>query len=338
MANSPNDKLAIAREYERIHLSDIDDAAQRGTEILMREIYTPKKDRIKKYADTLAERIDLKDPLLDITDPTQISGYIKRKYRELGVPESIINNINRELPEEYRRPYVKEEIENGDGTFAQMSDSSTEIKKLDNLRLQNEDEKLAEEEKELKAKLARVRDVRDIVHEEASERRLSLPSMRETVISTPTGEPMDTIYSNKLLEIASCFEELARKAVQFPPTPEDAARYASNADLWLEVLRPLTDLKFTKSTQGWLKTIRTYEDFGKHAAAVKEGVITPDGTKRPLTREQVGDKAPEVLDAAMKILDMEHVLADTAHWHRNYVEPPVGQRKENLNPKLSERA
>ena len=97
MPLNPNDKLATLREYERIHLKDMEDAALRGHEILMREIYSLKSERIKRFADTLAERIDLKDPMLDIDDKKQISGYIRRKYIELEVPTTIANQINKEL-------------------------------------------------------------------------------------------------------------------------------------------------------------------------------------------------------------------------------------------------
>ena len=113
---TPTDRLQVAREYEKIHLNDIEDAANRGTEILMREIYTPKQDRIKRFADTLAERIDLSDPLLDITEKKQISAYIKQKYRDLGVPESVVNHINDYLPEEFKNKALARMLVEVDGT------------------------------------------------------------------------------------------------------------------------------------------------------------------------------------------------------------------------------
>lgn len=328
----------MAREYECVHLSDIEDAATRGHEILMREIYTPKQDRIKKFADTLAERIDLKDPMLDISDKKQISAYIKGKYRELGVPESVVNNINDYLPEEYKRQYVKDEQDNGDGTFTEIRDSGSDIKKLDNLRLQEEDEKLAEEEKELRAKLARVRDVKAIVQEEASERHLSLPSMRSEVISTPKPDQADTEFSNVLIDISNTFMEVARKVIEFPPSPEDAERYAKAGRVYLSILKPLTDLKYTKDYRGWLETIKTFEEYGKHAAAVKNAIQTPAGTKRPLTREQVGDKAFEVLEGAIELYNVDPLLVALAEHHRRYKEPHIAERKVNLHDTLSERA
>ena len=129
---------------------------------------------------------------------------------------------------------------------------------------------------------------------------------------------------------------MAAKKVEL--SPEDAERYAEIAKLWYEVVEHAADVKHTKTMQGWLKTIRTYEDFGKHAAAVKEGITTISGVKRPLTREQVGDKAPEILDAAMRILDMEHLLAVIAEYHHRYVEPRIAEPKVALHDTLSEKA
>lgn len=333
----PQEKLAVLREYERQHINDIADAAQRGTEILMREIYTPKQDRIKKFADTIAERIDLHDPMLDIQEKKHISAYIKQKYRELGVPETVINHINDYLPDEYKNKALAREIEiTANGT--EIGADLPEVKKLDNLRLQTEDEKLAEEEKELKAKLARVRDVRTIIQEEASERHLSLPSMRESVVSTPKPKQRDTEFSAVLIDIANTLTEISRKVIEFPPSEEDAHRFAVAGRTYLTILKPSRDLKYTKDYRGWLETIKTFEEYGKHASATKNAIITPSGDRRPLTREQVGDKALEVLEGAIAMYNTDPLLVALADWHKTYVEPFVGQRKINLHGKLSERA
>lgn len=335
---TPQEKLAVAREYEKTHLRDIERAAEDGMEILMREVLMFKrKDHTKKYGEQLAIRIDLKDPLLDITEKSQISSYIRQKYRELQVPETIINNISGDLPDEYKNKNLAREqlvTTNGDQLIA----NTPEIKKLDNLRLQEEDEKLAEEERELRAKLARVRDVKAIVQEEASERHLSLPSMRSQVISTQKPEPQDTKFSDDLIEISNLFMGIAKKVIEFPPNPEDDRKFHKAAQVYIDILHPLTDLKFTKDHRGWLETIKTFEEYGKHAAAVKNAIQTPSGVNRPLTREQVGDRAEEVINAAIAMCNSDPIVLVLSEHHRKYKEPRIGERKVNLHETLSDKA
>lgn len=356
---NPEQKLATLREYERIHLADMEDAARRGEEILLREVYTPKKDRIRKYADTLAERIDLKDPLLDITEKKYISTYIKTKYSEYGIPHSITNHINRDLPDEYiNKDMAREQLvtTNGDQMVADLP----EVKKLDNLRLQEEDEKLAKEESELRAKLARVRDVKAIVQEEASERHLSLPSMRSQVISTPKivedpeavklVEQLAKLCADKSQQLKNEFTRVlvgeavvsllraASRTVEYPAERDDARRYINAARVYADVLDPLGDLKDTKDHKGWLETIKTFEEYGKHAAAVKNAIQTPSGVNRPLTREQVGDKALEVIEGAIAMYNTDPLLVALAEHHRKYKEPRIAERKVNLHDRLSEQA
>lgn len=335
-----NDRLAIAREYERQHLGDMIDMAQRANEVLFKEFFVPAKERIKKFADTLAERIDLKDPMLDITEKKQISAYIKQKYREHEVPEGIVHNVNNHLPDEYKnkaleREHVIEQQTNGTNF---STDSTPEIKKLDNLRLQDRDEFLEERRKKLKAEMALVNDEQAILHEEASERRLSLPSMRSQVISTPKPQAGDTEFSTALIDIANLYQEVARKVIEFPPSPQDAERYARAARTHIQILTPFTDLKYTKGPKGWLKTILDFDAWGKHAAAVKNAVQTPSGVNRPLTREQVGDKVEEVLQGAIDMIESDHLLKSLSEHHERYIEPHVAQRKVNLHDTLSEKA
>lgn len=338
-------KLQGLRNFEREHLNDMADTAVRQEQILA-ELYKPKAERIKKYAETLAERIELNDPMLDIREKTQISTYIRRKYRESGIAESTINNISRELADEYKnKAFEREQVQLGSGLIAEVNgdqmsaDIKKPVKQMDNLELQETDDMLREKEARLKAELARVRDIKEEVYGTAAERHYSLEGMKSGVISTPQPGNKDTEFSNELIELGNCIIEVGRKAIQFPPNSQDAIRYAKAVRTYITILRPLTDLKFTKGTREWLNTTRKEDIMGKHGAAVKSSARAAiTGEERALTREQVGDKKEQVLEQAIEILNSEYLLEALEDWHDRYVEPYIAQRKVDLHDTLSEKA
>jgi hypothetical protein len=66
-----------------------------------------------------------------------------------------------------------------------------------------------------------------------------------------------------------------------------------------------------------------------------------DGTvpiNRDLTREQVGDKSSIVVDSALDIIKNIPVLVGFCKWHKDWINPRVGGRKERLGPDLSDKA
>lgn len=335
---TPQEKLVILREYERLHLQDMEDMALRGDEIL-REMAKVKEEKVKKYEETIAQRIELADPMLDITDPEHISSYIRRKYREHGVQESLLGYMDGWVePEHKSQEIAVTTVDNGDGTQTVMESYEKPIDRLDSKELVEKDEWISEQQKKLKAELKRLADIQELVYSKAEETNLELPSMKDDVISTPLEESENNEFANALIKIGNNFIDIGQTAQKVKLSPEDAKAYSEATKIWLEILNSSSDLKNTKDTKQWIETMKIYEDFGKHAAAVKAGVVTINGVKRPLTREQVGDKVQEVFDAAIKILDMDHLLKTLSEYRQKYVEPRVAQRKVDLHSKLSERA
>lgn len=150
------------------------------------------------------------------------------------------------------------------------------------------------------------------------------------------------------------FEDISEKIEQYPPATEiEDKKLAAGIDAWRtliqgvnENVRPYADLKFSQSYPDWWKTLTLNRDFGKHAAAVKSKVKTLSGKYRSLTREQVGDKIPDLADKAINFkgaLELANIAFELLQegmpkWRKERVDPSVGTRKENLSPKLSESA
>lgn len=328
--------LDSLRQYEREHLADLEDTAQRAEGIL-KEVYKPKTERIQKYVETLAERIELKDPMLDIQDKTQISSYIKKKYRECGVQESVVNSLNDYIPEGFKRAYVKEEeaVDNGDGTITEIRESKPP-EKLDNSELLDRDEYLSEEEKKLKAKLALVRDEHELIYNESYNRKLQLPSQKVKQVSTPKPEAGQSLLWLSLGKGIEKLQAVRDTVYEFPPKREEDGDLAKAVDSFFAVFDGDGDTKWTKDVPEWFNVQITHEQHGKHAAAVKHGTILPDGSKRNLTREQVGDNAEDILKRAVELTESIPIIAALASWHKNNVEVRIAQRKADLSPKLSE--
>lgn len=338
------ESLDQLRKYEKDHLAEMEMGAQNEGELVLREIYKPKADRIKKYEETLKERIKQGDPMLDITEREQISTYISRKYRELGISENALRWVREILEPESKNQdkdtsWARSEEVSTNGLVSDFCGiNSANPQELDNSQLVDRDEYLSEEEKKLKAKLALVRDEHEMVYNESHNRKLQLPSQKVRQVTTQKPEAGESLL---YLSIGRGIEKL--KAVQetvyeFPPKPEQDGELSKSVDSFFAILDGDGDTKWTKDIPAWVEVQITHEQHGKHAAAVKHGIVLPDGTRRNLTREQVGDNAEEILTRAKNLLSAIPIFSALARWHSSVVEPRVAARKVELGPKLSERA
>lgn len=127
------------------------------------------------------------------------------------------------------------------------------------------------------------------------------------------------------------------------------------------LLKPMADLKWTKSPLGWLKVELDNLRYGKCAAGSVHATTTISGHERKLTREQIGDKFDEVMEMACKLVGIPYLPSDIeeqerileraiakaesieevkviSRWHERYVEPRVAQRKVDLHDTLSDKA
>lgn len=170
----------------------------------------------------------------------------------------------------------------------------------------------------------------------AEERNIELPV--HIPIGTKKDTPRETTLSDELGYLAKDILEVQKKVIEFPPSDEDAGVWKEAIHDFRQIFKGHIDEKWTKSIPEWFSVQVTNIIHGKHAAAVKHGTVLPDGTKRNLTREQVGDNAEEILTLARKLVDSFSGLAALVAWHIKYAEPKIAERKRELNPVLSDKA
>jgi hypothetical protein len=157
--------------------------------------------------------------------------------------------------------------------------------------------------------------------------------------STEKPDPAETDLSKAIDHLIQVFESVGEKVIEFPPAnKQDARRYAKAVYDFASIFEPICDEKYSKSWPDWWKIQYDNIKHGKHAAATMNYSISHKGEKRPLTREQVGDRF-EV--AYQKLVDFEAavpIVFELADYYRKWQEPRRADRKIRVAPKLSEKA
>lgn len=157
--------------------------------------------------------------------------------------------------------------------------------------------------------------------------------------STEKPNPAETDLSEAIGHMIKVFEGVREKVVEFPPAnKQDARKYAKAVYNFASIFEPICDEKYSKSWPDWWKIQYDNVKHGKHAAATMNYSISHKGAKRPLTREQVGDRF-EV--AYQKLADFEAavpIVFELAAYYRKWQEPRRADRKIRVAPKLSEKA
>lgn len=157
--------------------------------------------------------------------------------------------------------------------------------------------------------------------------------------STEKPDPAETDLSEAIGHLIQVFESVREKVIEFPPAnKQDARRYAKAVYDFASIFEPICDEKYSKSWPDWWKIQYDNVRYGKHAAATMNYSISHKGEKRPLTREQVGDRF-EV--AYQKLVDFEAavpIVFELADYYRKWQEPRRADRKIRVAPKLSEKA
>lgn len=146
------------------------------------------------------------------------------------------------------------------------------------------------------------------------------------------------LFSAELDELGATIIRAARKVEKYKPDPEMDAQFAECIKRVIKVWRGWVDEKYRKDTISWLHVAMDKQAHGKHAAATMHATILPDGTKRALTREQVGDKDELVLQQAMNVLLLQDDIAAMHSWYVNYPEKAIAKRAKGLHGRLSNSA
>lgn len=158
------------------------------------------------------------------------------------------------------------------------------------------------------------------------------------VVSAESEQSGPGLLSNALFRYSDIIKRAGLKAEKYQASPELDAKFADCIDNMILVWRGWVDEKYRKDTISWLHVAMDKSAHGKHAAATMHATILPDGTKRALTREQVGDKDELVLQQAMNILAMQDDLAAMHSWYVNYPERAIAKRAKRLHKRLSNSA
>lgn len=178
-----------------------------------------------------------------------------------------------------------------------------------------------------------------IEHHIAIDPELVNSSMYEEQISTRVpGESGPSEFSREVHAYADDWHKVGEKIEKFKPSEEDSRKWAASIRFMRQIIKPWTDEKWAEDSFGWFRIQLTNIAHGKHAAAKMNEIIVREGVKRALTREQVGDAMERVI---MQNLKYNQALEDWCScnlWYEKLIRPPIGGRRDELGPRLSEKS
>lgn len=347
MVLDAREELTALQQWEREHLADMEDLIRRTGDLVI-ELWAVKKPQIIEYAEKVWRMVGLGADI-GVDEKNQVSIYTRGKYKEHGANDRELRYVSEILsPLGYTRGYDKDdefpEFDNlrmsndGQSTTAELP-SVEKIIKSDNSTLDDQYQREVEYKKALQAKVKAVADRLSIYETEGEKRHLRFSQYhKEQPVTTGKGDPRETDSWVALGEHIETLQGVREKLYEYPPEKEEDETIASAIRDYNAVFKPFNDLKYSKSFPEWIQVQLTNEAKGKHASAVLHATVLPDGSKRPMTREQCGDSAEDILEKSYKALMAIPIIGHLAKWHRRELEPKVAQRKVDLSPKLSERA
>lgn len=175
--------------------------------------------------------------------------------------------------------------------------------------------------------------------DEFDSKKIQKPSTGSISVERP-GQPKITELYNAIEKLIDKLGQVKKNFYEFSSdiSEREAAEYAQGIDTLTQFFDPFADLKWSKTWSDWFGIEIQRVNQGKHAAAVKAFTMTHKGAKRPLTREQVGDKSVKVVEYAKKIVDHLPWAISLGLFYRKHMEPRIADRKARLGPILSEKA
>lgn len=156
--------------------------------------------------------------------------------------------------------------------------------------------------------------------------------------SATSDESGPSEFSKALKEYSNVIYRAHQKVEKYKPPVHLDKRFAKAIQEMILVWRPWVDEKFRKDSFSWLHVAMDECAHGKHAAATIHSTVLPDGTKRALTREQVGDKKEMINQQAMRILSVWKDLVSMHRWNYELQEKAIALRAKKLHRRLSNSA
>jgi hypothetical protein len=293
-----------------------------------------KQERVEEWAEHLEA---LKTAGKLEIETNEICTYICKRLIELNV-EITPQWVRASLEPKYKRDYdhtERKQLSNSTSVEVELPNINRIV---DNAGLEQAYEQSSKIEEYARNLSRLARDSKAAIEDKASKNHFQLPNKKSDSVRTADGEIQDTEGWLALGEEMEIRQGIRDNYHERPLPPELDKEFAKDIRAHNETLKPFSDLKYSKSFTEWQQVQITNQHSGKHAASVKHGVILPDGTKRNLTREQVGDSAEEILTKSFNTLISNPEFAWLAMWHKQIIEPVVAQRKAELSPILSEKA
>lgn len=197
-------------------------------------------------------------------------------------------------------------------------------------------------DKQLKENAREAGKRKDFFLELAQDRKIALDpeivKIEDPALSTPVDVSGETALYNSLVRYGNLILKAAEKVYKFKPNDKDARKWSKAVDTMAELWKPWADEKYRKDSVSWMLVQMDNLAHGKHAAATMHSTITPEGIKRALTREQVGDKYETVLQQAVKFTTAYGDMIGMHRWHMETAERRIASRAVSMHGKLSEKS
>lgn len=304
-----------------------------------------KKEKIREWAENLKELVDL--GAIDIKKQDIVKRILK-EIEQMGLDigkSTVYYSVPADCKENYEVDNEKLDTEgiyssNSNDGITTIVEFNKPVEKMDHGEAYDAKKKLEELKAKKRAEMQYINDQEDRLADIAEKNNWT-DITKGRVKSTPKEEPRITRLHQAWERAEVKVSKMKEKAFEFPPAIEDEEFYAQAVDQLFSIFDPMIDEKWSAdwmSDKGWLEIEKYNVIHGKHAAAVKFGGQTINGTYRPLTREEVGDQYEEVVEATRKFYNAIPGIAAVGDWYNTYAKPRILARKENLSQDLSDKA
>jgi len=285
------------------------------------------KEKIIEWGNIIEQLIDSK--YFDF-QKDHISTYMRQRMREAGKNDNFLNNITDNCPPKWKNSdLARDGTPTGAGSVYDQTDKQLlrhvpkdELRKMSDAEILLYHKKLTDYQK---SQNLRARDAKNLLKEVLEEKHLKIADKM-----FPSGYPPEQYQGTSKLNIAlqkfcdanHSLNERIRQInedliYKFPPPADKDEQWAKYVDTFTDtyitvlekLLIPFDDEKWSDDYITWNDVMLSEFWHGKHAAAVlnaKEtgefeykmvsGKVIKIPLKRPFTREQVGDKIPELVD------------------------------------------
>jgi len=306
-----------------------------------------KAELIIQIADTLEKLHELREYTDDINT---ISTYIRQTLAERGVSQGQLDYVTDVLPAKYKNENLSRDTSawkskpvNNNNETVNIYQLEKQLEQMSSTELQDYGLELEQKHKHFRTTMKAEKEALEFV---AIKKKIPLfRYKKESATPPPDHLHRETtlweeakLYSQYFFEFYKYFEDIAQSIKQYPPDPELEKRTAHKMKIFrfgvLKTLKalliPYTDRKWSADWVKWIDIHLTRLEHSKNYAGSKHALETgekavkigKDGKpiiinlERGITREQVGDKEPELFKMVQQMIvgiPMINALNDWAY-------------------------